>query len=110
MLYADNAAALNAMLTSTYSDDAIPALISFLWSVVASRSIDLWIEWAPSGKNLAGQPSRNRELPIPGKRVGPLQNLRTSIDQARAPDRFWPEKCIPLIPIASKKGEGRRNQ
>ena len=108
MLFVDNTAALNAMLKSTSSDDTTASLIRLMWSVVATKSIDLWIEWAPSAQNLADPPSRDRKLPIAEKRVGAFQDLSRLISQAREPDTVWPEKSIPLIPQVS--GEGHRNQ
>jgi len=110
MLFVDNTAALNALLKSTSPDDVTASLIRFFWSVIATRSIDIWIEWVPSAQNIADAPSRKRELSIPTKVFKPFSDLTNLIIQASEPDKKWSREIVPLNPGVSEKPLHHRNQ
>ena len=108
LLFVDNTAALNAIIKSSSPDNITAALIRLFWSVVATRSIDIWIEWAPSAQNLADPPSRDKNMPISGGRTEPFMDVNHLISQALEPDSIWPFPPTPLHPFGNHHTEAFR--
>ena len=105
LLFVDNTAALNAIIKSSSPDDVTAALIRLFWSVIATRSIDIWIEWVPSAQNLADPPSRGKNMPLLGGRSECFEDLNLLISQALEPDSMWPFPSTPLQPKRTVSSE-----
>ena len=83
-IYVDNNCALSALVSGTAQSEVLANLVQLFWFYAQKYNIKIWLERAPSTKNIADLPTRSQRIPYLAEQEGLFSQLSTLYEALKA--------------------------